>query len=264
MKWFILIVSCFPALAQHPLFSGSGIDWTRASAITDPSPAGINGALFYWNYTNTLLNTFTTNWVDQISGKPFLWNTTRAANTRPTNSTHGVYFDGFNVTSQALTNDHFLGNGSGSWSNYWQYISLKPNGFDNNPLYLWGPGGTGHGVFRSGTSKIYAYFTPNGNIAFTIALASNTEYDFEMVSSNGVMWFWTNGIAAVTAGSLGYGSANSFDPTSLGGDLTANGYSGFIHDLAIGTNGYGGQFFGSVQASNLHWWRTNVIQFSTP
>lgn len=47
MKWIILILSCCSALAQHPLMSGSGIDWTRSTS-SRWYPTNAANTLFYW------------------------------------------------------------------------------------------------------------------------------------------------------------------------------------------------------------------------
>ena len=46
MKWLIIILSCCSALAQHPLLTGAGIDWSRASSVWYPTNAA--EAMIYW------------------------------------------------------------------------------------------------------------------------------------------------------------------------------------------------------------------------
>ena len=98
MKWFILILSCCSALAQHPLLTGAGIDWTRASSANITNfPITTLGAEHYWLASDLPQATIfpATGWRDRIVDVDTnAWITNNVIKGWPTNRSDGLQFIG--------------------------------------------------------------------------------------------------------------------------------------------------------------------------
>lgn len=270
-----LIICCWMAalscFAQAPLTTGSGIAWFKlASAASGPTALMPNLAE-YWEFTDTThvltTNAAVTNWIGKLQGTVL---TNGASSLRPTNSASGVGFSG----TQVLTNLNFGIGSNWTVTVFVQYTlnnlgnfagtlcgSNNINNDHHNFSILWASGGANKyaASFTAGPDQNGLVLGQSGNLL----IPSGIE-DFTLSNSNnanggsGRSYMWTNGVN-LTLGSvsamLGINQFISYVGTGDGGGWGPGQFGGYIQGIYIQTNFVPT----SAQASNIHYYRTNIF-----
>lgn len=213
---------------------------TTASSEINPQALAAN---YWWRYHDMPTNISVTNWSDTIRGS--VW--TNASASIPTNSSIGVRFDKAN--SQQLTNSGIdFTDLSMTWlilqrtsDGSFQYILSKDNGGALNLAFF-------------ADNRIFLEQVSVSKFDGTIAV--NTWFDLAFVSDsvNGVSYFYTNGVPAVT-------NSPNISVTSfwrfLGGIAAGGFWNGNLREMAVWTN----TIVTSSNIFELHKYATNKYAY---
>ena len=273
MKWFILILSCCSALAQHPLLTGAGIDWTRASSANITNfPITTLGAEHYWLASDLPQATIfpATGWRDRIVDVDTnAWITNNVIKGWPTNRSDGLQFIGNEslvlsnsvlgksnisitnpsiravfmvVSSTKATASYFLGAAvaTGNDAGIWWNNSGGSGTTAGNRVYH-DQGGAAHDLGGQNSFKNDGTIQDVGVIGTTPATPIISCYTNGSVALTGV-----NGSTAANFSNLGENAAFAFNGKILA-IITA------INPSPVAT------WF-----SNAHYWSTNMFSLPPP
>jgi hypothetical protein len=272
-----LLIFLFPVLcfAQHPLSTGAGIEWTRATSTPwNGTPEGLGGMTLHWVYTNATASppAVISTWTDLIQAKVLTWN--QAAN-QPIGTTTGVLFKANTGAIDALTNKFndlwTLGNIGGSTAGDGTNLSMFAvvrqinNNFGSGEMPMLGGfgGGTIARVENSGAGTAFILTGWGGHSVTFSGSMNQIPVDFYLTVSNGVLWVWTNGIAAVTAQSWSVSGTPWFG-LQLGCEPAMSPWHGNIAEVGFYTNKFfvdsGSGSATTINVSNIHYYVTNVAR----
>jgi hypothetical protein len=209
----------------------------RLSYVSTPGftdPTNIPGLAYYWNFNDLSISNAVGGWTDRISGVVM---TPGRGGNLPTVFNVGVLF---NDAPDSLTNMPIL---IGSNFSFW--VVCRPTLFDNNNHTIFGDG-LGNGIVVEGNSLGGIW---GGNNISSMTLSSPATFQtFDIVDSQGTVY--SNGVLMAT----GIGQPpNNFNFRSLGENLNANDFFGYIQYIGIWTN----YALTASDASNLDFWVDN-------
>ncbi len=220
-----------------------------SSGVSDPTnalPFGIG----YWWVASDLSSSPVSTWTDRVSG--FILKQTSGAN-QPTWTTNGVRFTA--ASSQFMVTN-------GTPGIFWKFLNTAGN-LGDTMLIILDRASTGEQyVFsQNGGGQILGWFSGAAglwNISATSFGTTTTGkwYDFLYAGTNAAAFnIYTNGVLGVNS------AMNARSPSDFGRLNTPTGfyYDGTIKEIIVWTNVIG---FTSVQASNIHWYSTNVYKYT--
>lgn len=261
----LFLIRSIGCLAQSPLLSGAGIDWTKPPASASVGPATfMQGLMEAWEWTNYLAtNQVMTNWVG-LNGTIL---TNGDTTLRPTNTALGVGFPMSQATSKVgFTNVPFVIGSNYIISCFFSNVDIGDQQVGGEYLF----GGTNVNnrnliglASASGQTVIPYYRTVAGvNQTPGAAIPQSKYLDISFYHSNnanggsGAMYIYTNGNfsagvidsdqVSVGLNFLGFGANNG---------AASIGFQGFIQGYYVITNASPS----AAYFSNIHYYHTNYL-----
>lgn len=243
----------FGCLAQNPLMTASGIDWTKPASSGNAIPSQTNLWL-YWNSADPLTasgsGNVISNWIDRVQGMP--WTNGNSSQATATAQTIGVLFNG---TTSKMTNTISFPSVSGDYVTAFLIVKCLRTSNIADGFFTDIPGNTSNGFdWSSGTVAV-----PN-SLSALWAQPSSVIQDWIVPIFNlgaGSPKAYTNNVAAKTLSTQIFGSING---TALGATQGGGAPGDFdICVIALFTNATTSIDISTNAAwrATMHTWATN-------